>query len=178
MDAISGDGHADRWACALSEEWLQQVKDRLGFLYIDGHVKVYGGQVELPRRFVSRQRLCLRGISSYWINDAIGQPFFVIEKQIDPGLIDVIKNDIVPRLLKEVPNQPSEEELAADPHLHRFVIVFDREGYSADFFKSLWEDHRIGCMTYKKNCTDIWAEEESNTVKTTTATGDGPATAQ
>ena len=52
------------------------------------------------------------------------------------------------------------------------MIVFDREGYSADFFKSLWEDHRIGCMTYKKNCTDLWAEEEFNTVKTTTATGE------
>ena len=172
MDAIAEDDHAEKWTCALSEQWLKEVKDRLGFLYVDGHVKVYGGQVELPRRFVSRQRLCLRGISSYWINDAIGQPFFVIEKQIDPGLIDVIKSDIVPRLLKEVPNQPSEEELAADPHLHRFVIVFDREGYSADFFKHLWDEHRIGCLTYKKNCTDIWSEEEFNTVKTTTATGE------
>ena len=141
-------------------------------MYIDGHVKVYGGEVELPRRFVSRQRLCLRGISSYWVNDAIGQPFFVIEKQIDPGLIDVIKSDIVPRLLKEVPNQPSKEELAADPHLHRFVIVFDREGYSVDFFKYLWDEHRIGCLTYKKNCTAIWAEEEFNTVNTTTVTGE------
>ena len=172
MDDIAGAGHADKWACALSEEWLQQAKDRLGLLYIDGHVKVYGGQVELPRRFVSRQRLCLRGVSSYWINDAIGQPFFVIEKQIDPGLIDVIKNDIVPRLLEEVPNQPSKEELSADPYLHRFVIVFDREGYSPDFFKYLWDEHRIGCLTYKKNCTHIWAEEEFNTVKTTTATGE------
>ena len=172
MDDIAGDGNADKWACALGEGWLKEVKDRLGFLYIDGHVKVYGGQVELPRRFVSRQRLCLRGISSYWINDAIGQPFFVIEKQIDPGLIDVIKNDIVARLLKEVPNQPSKEELAADPHLHRFVIVFDREGYSADFFEHLWDKHRIGCLTYKKNCTDIWPEEAFNCVKTTTATGE------
>jgi hypothetical protein len=172
MDDIAGEGHVDQWACALSEGWLQEVKDRLGFLYIDGHIKVYGGQVELPRRFVSRQRLCLRGISSYWVNDAIGQPFFVIEKQIDPGLIGVIKNDIVPRLIEEVPGQPSEEALAADPHLHRFVIVFDREGYSPDFFKHLWDEHRIGCLSYKKNCTDNWAEEEFNAVKTTTATGE------
>ena len=172
MDAIAGDSQAEQWSCALSEQWLREVKDRLGFLYIDGHVKVYGGEVELPRRFVSRQRLCLRGISSHRVNDAIGQPFFVIEKQIDPGLIDVIKSDIVPRLLKEVPNQPSKEELAADPHLRRFVIVFDREGYSVDFFKYLWDEHRIGCLTYKKNCTAIRAEEEFNAVKTTTATGE------
>ena len=172
MDDLAGDGHADKWACDLSEQWLQQVQDRFGFLYIDGHVKVYAGQVELPRRFVSRQRLCLRGISSYWVNDAIGQPFFVVEKQIDPGLIDVIKEDILKGLLEDVPGQPSEEALAADPHLHRFVIVFDREGYSPDFFKYLWDEHRIGCLTYKKNCTDSWEEEEFNTVKTTTATGE------
>ena len=172
MDDLAAESHADKWACALSEQWLKQVNDRVGFLYIDGHVKVYAGQVELPRRFVSRQRLCLRGISSYWVNDALGQPFFVIEKQIDPGLIDVIKKDIAKRLLKEVPNQPSEEELAADPHLHRFVIVFDREGYSPDFFKYLWDEHRIGCLSYKKNCTDNWAEEAFSSVKTTTATGE------
>ena len=70
-----------------------------------------------------------------------------MEKQIDSGLIDVIKKDIVKRLLDEVPNQPSEEELAADPHLHRFVIVFDREGYSPDFFEYLWDERRIGCLT-------------------------------
>ena len=172
MDTIAGEGHVDKWAASLSEGWLQEVKDRLGFLYIDGHVKVYGGQVELPRRFVSRQRLCLRGISSYWVNDVIGQPFFVVEKQIDPGLIEVIKKDIAKRLIEEVPGQPSEEALAADPHLHRFVIVFDREGYSPDFFKYLWDEHRIGCVSYKKNCTELWDEEAFNRVKTTTATGE------
>ena len=172
MDDLAGESHADQWACALSEGWLQEIKDPVGFLYIDGHVKVYGGQIELPRRFVSRQRLCLRGISSYWVNDAIGQPFFVIEKQIDSGLIDVIKKDIARRLLDEVPNQPSQEALAADPHLHRFVIVFDREGYSPDFFKHLWDEYRIGCLSYTKNCTNHWGQEAFNTVKTVTATGE------
>ena len=52
------------------------------------------------------------------------------------------------------------------------MIVFDREGYSADFFEYLWHKHRIGCLSYKKNCTDNWAEEEFNAVKTTTATGE------
>ncbi len=172
MDDLAGESDADKWACALSEQWLQGLKDELGFLYIDGHVKVYSGQVELPRRYVSRQRLCLRGISSYWVNDAIGQPFFVIEKQIDSGLIKAIKEDITKRLIKEVPNQPSQEALAADPHLHRFVIVFDREAYSPEFFEYLWDDYRIGCLTYKKNCTDSWAEKEFKPVQTSTANGE------
>jgi len=45
--------------------------------YIDGHVRAYHGkQTKLPKRYVSRERYCLRGVTDYWINDAIGQPFF------------------------------------------------------------------------------------------------------
>jgi hypothetical protein len=39
----------------------------------------------LPRRYVSRQRLCLRGISDYRVNDTIERPFLAVEKQIDPA---------------------------------------------------------------------------------------------
>jgi hypothetical protein len=38
------------------------------------------------------------------------------------------------RLENDVPNQPSSDQLEADPLLHRFTVVFDREGYSPNFF--------------------------------------------
>jgi len=34
---------------------------------------------------------------------------------------------------KSIPGQPSQEQLDKDTFLHRFVLVFDREGYSPDF---------------------------------------------
>ncbi|BBO86562.1 hypothetical protein DSCO28_71280 [Desulfosarcina ovata subsp. sediminis] len=160
MDALSVDQGAKKWATHLSQYWMEQDPDWVGSLYIDGHVRVYHGKLtELPRRYVSRQRLCLRGITDYWVNDAIGRPFFVIEKQIDPGMLSTLREDIVPRLLKDVPNQPSEEQLKNDPNLCRFVLVFDREGYSPAFFKAMWEKHRIGCMTYHKFPDAPWPEE-------------------
>jgi hypothetical protein len=56
-------------------------------LYVDGHVRLYHGhQTALPRRYVSRQRLCLRATTDYWVNDGLGQPFFVIERPVDHGL--------------------------------------------------------------------------------------------
>ena len=58
-----------------------------------------------------------------------------------------MKQDIVPRLLAEVPGQPTGEELAAHPYRCRFTLVFDREGYSPEFFQSMWEA-RIACQTY------------------------------
>ncbi len=57
-----------------------------GVLSIDGHVRVYNGhQTELPRHSVSRQKLCLGATTDYWVNAMDGQPFFVINKEIDPG---------------------------------------------------------------------------------------------
>jgi len=149
LSELGKDEAADRWAAHLSQKWMQADPEAAGTLYVDGHVRVYhGSKSALPRRYVSRQRLCLRGISDYWVNDAIGQPFFVVEKPVDPGLLETLRTGIVPRLLREVPNQPSEEELQANPQRSRFTLVFDREGYSPGFFAEMWRTHRIGCITY------------------------------
>jgi len=104
--------------------------------------------------------LCLRGTTDYWVNDAIGQPFFVVQRPIDQGLLEVLRYDVVPRLLQDVPGQPSQQELDDDPHRFRFVLIFDREGYSPDFFKEMWQSHRIACITYHKYPKGTWPEEE------------------
>jgi len=76
-------------ARAVGKYWMNQETESVGALYIDGHVRVYHGRLtQLPRRYVSRERLCLRGITGYWVNDAVGRPFFVIEKEIDPGTVE------------------------------------------------------------------------------------------
>ena len=151
----------EEWAGMLSHQWLQADPELAGTLYVDGHVRLYHGkQTKLPRRFVTRQRLCLRGTTDYWTNDALGQPFFSVERPIDQGMLEALESDIVPRLLKEVPGQPSKEELKAHPYRCRFVIVFDREGYSPVFFKKMWQTHRIACITYHKFPKKEWAQEE------------------
>jgi len=121
---------------------------------------------------VSRQRLCLRGTTDYWVNDALEQPFFAVERPIDQGMLEALKSDIVPRLLQDVPRQPSEEELQADPHCCRFVIIFDREGYSPVFFKEMWQTHRIACITYHKYPKEAWPEKEFADVKVTLPRGE------
>ncbi|MDY0166815.1 MAG: hypothetical protein RBS80_09745 [Thermoguttaceae bacterium] len=119
------------WAGLLSRDWLQQEPELAGTLYVDGHVRLYHGHLtQLPRRYVSRQRLCLRGTTDYWVNDALGQPFFSVERTIDHGILEAIENDIVPRLLHDVPGQPTQEELDADPYRSRFLMIFDRDRQS------------------------------------------------
>ncbi|MCP4298010.1 MAG: hypothetical protein GY786_20675 [Proteobacteria bacterium] len=88
-----------------------------------------------------------------------GQPFFLVNKEVDPGLIKVMEEEILPRLEREVPNQPTQKQLEEDPLLHRFSIIFDREGYSPEFFLRM-KEKRIACMTYHKYPGEDWAEEE------------------
>lgn len=173
LTQLSQDNAPDKWAGLLSRQWLQAPSEHAGTLYVDGHVRLYHGkQTELPRRYVSRQRLCLRGTTDYWVNDALGLPFFSVERPIDHGMLEALRSDIVPRLLQDVPHQPSPEELEADPSCCRFVIIFDREGYSPAFFKEMWQMHRIACITYHKYPKEAWPEEEFSDTKVTLPRGE------
>jgi hypothetical protein len=128
--------------------------------YVDGHVRVYhGDQTKLPKSWVSREKLCLRASVDYWVNAMDGQPFFVTYQSVDPGLISVLENQIVPRLINEVPGQPSKDRLQEDPLLHRFTVIFDRAGYSPKLIRNL-KEQRIACLTYRKSPGEDWPESE------------------
>ena len=108
-------GGPEKWAGVLSRDWLEATPEFAGTLFIDGHVRLYhGSQTKLPKRYVSRQRLCMRGTTDYWVNDIQGQPFFAVERPIDHGMLEALRSDIVPRLLLDVPGQPTADELLAD----------------------------------------------------------------
>jgi len=173
LAALSIDDGPKKWAGLLSRDWLEAAPELAGALYVDGHVRLYhGSQTALPKRYVSRQRLCLRGTTDYWVNDILGQPFFAVERPIDHGLLEALRSDIVPRLLKEVPGQPTAAELKADRYRARFVILFDREGYSPEFFKEMWQTHRIACITYHKHPHDDWPTAEFAEIETALPNGE------
>jgi len=151
---------------------MQAAPEHAGTLYIDGHVRVYNGhQTKLPRHYVARQKLCLRATSDYWVNAMDGQPFFVVHQAVDPGMIKVIEQDILPRLQRDVPNQPDEATLTANPLRHRFSMVFDREGYSPGFMRRM-KDKRIACLTYHKYPGNEWSEDEFHDCTVTMANGE------
>ena len=151
-------GNVEEWSAKLSQGWMNASPGLAGVLYIDGHVNIYYGHAtSMPKRYVSRVRLCMSGSTDYWVNDKTGQPFFVVSEAINSGMIEQIKTSILPRLEKEVPNQPTEEALLQNPLLHKLMIVYDRECYSVDFFHYLWEK-RVAVCTYNKNVKDKWPE--------------------
>ena len=164
---MSSGGDVAGWQRKLSAEWMAADPGEAGYLYVDGHVRVYhGDQANLPRRYVSREKLCLRGTTDYWVNDALGQPFFVVSKPLAEGLGAAILEDIVPQLLEQVPGQPTEAELAAAPQRYRFVMIFDREGASHSLLSALWAQ-RVAAITYRKRVGEDWPESEFSEVDVT-----------
>src|ERR1700693_4902975 len=157
---LADQDQAFSWSAELCKEWMMAGPDEASVLYVDGHVRVYHGNTkQLPKHYVARERLCLSATADYWVNAMDGKPFFVVSQAVDPGMLQVLERDIVPRLEQDVPNQPSAEQLDADRLLHRFTVVFDREGYSPNFFAKM-KERRIACLTYHKHPGEDWAKEE------------------
>ena len=154
-------GQAVRWNAELAKEWIARQNDTELYFYCDGHVRVYhGNQTALPRHYVARERLCMRATTDYWINAMDGQPFFYVNKEVDPGLIATLKQDVIPWLETNVVKTPEmQKRLAEHSRAHWFTMVFDREGYSPDLFEKM-KDKRIAVLTYHKFPKEDWRNEE------------------
>lgn len=166
-------GQALRWNTALAQEWIAQLQATELYFYCDGHVRVYHGeQTLLPRHYVARERLCLRATTDYWISAMDGQPFLYVNKEVDPGLIATLKQDVIPWVETHLAKTPEQErQLAQNSCCPWFTLVFDREGYSPDLFHFLWQK-RIAVLTYHKFPQDPWPEEEFLAYNVTLCSGE------
>jgi len=168
-------GRAAQWQSCLAQEWMEGVgadpPQALGLFYVDGHVRVYHGSLGLlPRLYVAREKLLLRGTTDYWVNGLGGEPFFVVTQPVHEGLLGALRQQVLPRLLAQAP-QPSQSQLEADERLMRFTVVFDREGYSPKFFAQC-SSQRIGVLTYHKYPSQPWPEAEFRTQAVRLPTGE------
>ena len=117
---LAAAGHAAEFGRALAEERVKQRGTALGFLYVDGHVRVYHGQHRLPKAHVARMRLSMPATSDYWVNDRAGDPLFVVTAEANAGLVKML-----PGLFEEVRRLVGKR---------RVTFVFDRGGYSPKLF--------------------------------------------
>jgi transposase len=102
---LSAHGRAAQFGRALAERRVAQRGSEVGFLYVDGHVRVYHGQHRLPKAHVARMRLSMPATSDYWVNDRAGDPLFVVTAEANAGLVKML-----PGILEQVP-----QTLPADP---------------------------------------------------------------
>ena len=119
----------------LAERRVTSRGDAMGFLYIDGHVRVYHGQREIPQTHVARMRISMPSTSDYWVNDAAGEPLFVVTAEANAGLVKML-----PPLLKTIRDLVGEK---------RVTVVFDRGGWSPKLFLTMIASG-FDVLTYRK----------------------------
>lgn len=165
LQEIVSQGKAKEYNLGLAKEWM--ANEQCVFFYVDGHVKIYyGKKAHLPKKYIARQKLCMAGMTEYWVNNEKGYPYFMVMGQVNEKLKDALLNHIVPTLIKEAVHLPSQTALDDNPALPRLTLVFDREAYDGPLFKELWEKYRIAVITYRKNIRDFWQEKEFKDLET------------
>lgn len=142
----------------LMNHWLSnenETSDSFKFILIDGHQRTYCGyKANLPSKFISREKLCLSATTEYWVNDSKGMPLMVATAELSEKLMEAITTLIIPELKKT--NILSSAPIVDHDQDVRLTFVFDREAYSPDFFKKLWDEHRIAIISYRKNVQNKW----------------------
>jgi transposase len=132
---LAGMGQASRFGHLLARRRVETRGASMGFLYIDGHVRVYHGKHTLPKAHVARMRLSLPATTDYWVNDKKGEPLFVVTAEANAGLVRML-----PPLLEEVRGLVGER---------RVTVVFDRGGWSPALFQKLIAQG-FDILTYRK----------------------------
>ena len=128
-------GRAAQFGQALAQQRVTLRGAALGFLYTDGHVRVYHGQHALPKTHIARMRISLPATSDYWVNDSVGDPLFVVTAEANAGLVKML-----PGILSQV---------RALVGKRRVTVVFDRGGYSPKLFQQILAAG-FDLLTYRK----------------------------
>jgi len=127
---------SERFLRELVERRIRAREQALGFLYVDGHVRVYSGKADLPKTHVARMRISLPATQDVWVNDAEGDPLFFVTQQAHPQLVGAL-----PGVLAEARRLVGPER--------RVTVVFDRGGWSPRLFARMVADG-FDVLTYRK----------------------------
>ena len=132
---LAGTGRAAQFGDALAKQRVALRGKAMGFLYVDGHVRVYHGQHALPKAHVARMRISMPATSDYWVNDSSGDPLFVVTAAANAGLVKML-----PGILDQVRRLVGKR---------RVTVVFDRGGFSPKLFQQIIAAG-FDLLTYRK----------------------------
>jgi DNA-binding CsgD family transcriptional regulator len=143
LERLASLRRAEQFGQELARLRVETRGETLGFLYVDGHVRVYHGKHHLPKAHVTRMRISLPATSDYWINDQVGDPLFMVTAKANAGLVQVLP-DLLAQTRKLMGDRP-------------ITIVFDRGGWSPALFSKL-ESDGFHILTYRKGEAEPIAE--------------------
>jgi len=124
LSELAACGRGALLQAALGRHHATTRPDAVGFLYLDGHVRVYTGTRELPKTHIARMRIAGPATEETWVGDADGDPVMVITAAPSKSLAAELA-----RLLPDL-------RAIIGPG-RRCTVVFDRGGYSPQVFTEI-----------------------------------------
>lgn len=121
---------------AMAKRRLEEQPERIGFLYLDGHVREYHGKGSLAKGHISRTGRAAKAATDTWANDASGDPLFLVTSELNEGLTQVLE-------------QAAMEVRGLIGPRRRFTMVFDRGGWDREVFARLLAQE-VDILTYRK----------------------------
>jgi hypothetical protein len=148
-------GGAESFGRLLAQRRVATHGPALGFLYIDGHVRIYYGRRRIPKAHAARINAVAPATTDYWVNDQQGDPIFVVTAQANAATTKML-----PGLLDEI------RRLVGD---RRVTVVFDRGGYSPKLWAKILAAG-FDILTYRKG---KWRKAPRRLFRRCAATIDG-----
>jgi transposase-like protein len=154
---LAGHGKGAVLQAALGRHHATTRPDAVGFLYLDGHVRVYTGTRELPKTHIARMRIAGPATEETWVADADGDPVMVITAAPSKSLAAELAQ-LLPDLRAIIgPDRAC-------------MVVFDRGGYSPAVFTQIIAAG-FDVLTYFKGSWARSAAEAFTTVDFTAPDG-------
>src|SRR5664280_1031448 len=150
LSELAACGRGALLQAALGRHHATTRPDAVGFLYLDGHVRVYTGTRELPKTHIARMRIAGPATEETWVADADGDPVMVITAAPSQSLAAELA-----RLLPDL-------RALVGPG-RRCTVVFDRGGYSPAVFTEIIAAG-FDVLTYFKGAWARTAPEAFTTV--------------
>ncbi len=135
LSTLAACGRAVEFGRELARLRVAMHGEAIGFLYVDGHVRVYRGKHTIPKTHVPQMRRTMPATSDYWVNDQDGEPIFVVTAEANAGMTRMLL--------------PLLAEMRALIGTRRITIVFDRGGWSPELFQKIIAQG-FDILTYRK----------------------------
>ncbi len=160
LGELAAHGAGAQLQAALGAHHAATRPDAVGFLYLDGHVRVYTGTRALPKTHIARMRIAGPATEETWVTDTDGDPVMVITAAPSQSLAAELS-----RLLPELRAMIGPDRAC--------TVVFDRGGYSPAVFTEIIAAG-FDVLTYYKG---TWTRSEPGQFTTTAfTTPDGVST--
>ena len=124
LGELAAAGRADQLMMALARRHAAARPDALGFLYVDGHARVYHGTRQVQKTHVARLKFPAPATMETWVTDQDGDPVFMVVAEPSDSLAAELR-----RLLPDLRGIVGQGR--------RVTVCFDRGGWSPALFADI-----------------------------------------